>query len=88
MKTLAFLRAASMTLIAAAGISGMGSGTPDIAYYASAPESIEVTLRDVRASNEKVAMAGHGTREQRTSNFRRGLEGGAGACLDDFQQPS
>lgn len=31
------------------------------------------------------SMMGHGTREQRTANFRRGLEGGAGACLDDFQ---
>jgi predicted metalloprotease len=26
---------------------------------------------------------GHGTREQRTQNFRRGLEGGANACLDE-----
>lgn len=34
------------------------------------------------------AVMGHGTREQRTGNFRRGLEGGAGACLDDFQQVS
>jgi hypothetical protein len=31
------------------------------------------------------ALMGHGTREQRTANFRRGLDGGAGACLDDFQ---
>lgn len=30
------------------------------------------------------AVTGHGTREQRTENFRRGLEGGAGACLDEF----
>ena len=26
----------------------------------------------------------HGTREQRMANFRTGLNGGAGACLDDF----
>jgi hypothetical protein len=31
------------------------------------------------------SVMGHGTREQRTANFRRGLEGGAGACLDDFR---
>jgi predicted metalloprotease len=28
---------------------------------------------------------GHGTREQRTENFKRGFVGGAGACLDVFQ---
>ena len=27
----------------------------------------------------------HGTREQRMANFRTGLDGGAGACLDDFR---
>lgn len=31
------------------------------------------------------SVMGHGTREQRTENFRRGLEGGAGACLDEFR---
>ena len=31
------------------------------------------------------AIMGHGTREQRTANFRRGLDGGAGACLDEFR---
>ena len=31
------------------------------------------------------AVMGHGTREQRTANFRTGLEGGAGACLDEFR---
>ena len=34
------------------------------------------------------ALMGHGTREQRTANFERGLDGGAGACLEDFQQLS
>ena len=31
------------------------------------------------------SIMGHGTREQRTENFRQGLEGGAGACLDEFR---
>lgn len=31
------------------------------------------------------AVMGHGTREQRTANFRTGLEGGAGACLEEFR---
>lgn len=31
------------------------------------------------------SIMGHGTRDQRTSNFRRGLDGGPGACLDEFQ---
>lgn len=31
------------------------------------------------------SIMGHGTREQRTANFRRGLDGGAGACLDEFR---
>lgn len=31
------------------------------------------------------AIMGHGTRAQRTSNFGRGLDGGPGACLDEFR---
>lgn len=31
------------------------------------------------------ALMGHGTREQRIANFQRGLEGGPGACIEDFQ---
>jgi predicted metalloprotease len=34
------------------------------------------------------ALMGHGTREQRIANFRQGLDGGPGACLDDFQSLS
>jgi predicted metalloprotease len=30
------------------------------------------------------SLMGHGTREQRLSNFRHGLNGGAGACLPEF----
>jgi predicted metalloprotease len=33
----------------------------------------------------RMEMVGHGTREQRVQNFRNGLQGGAGACLDDFR---
>lgn len=32
-----------------------------------------------------VQLMGHGTREQRMSNFNAGFEGGAGACLASFQ---
>ena len=34
----------------------------------------------------RLAMASHGTREQRTENFRKGYEIGAGACLMEFQR--
>ncbi len=70
MNKLALLRAASMAVIAAAGISGMESGASEIAYYASATESIEVTAGDVRASNEKVAMAHSALRSMWTAEFR------------------
>jgi hypothetical protein len=33
----------------------------------------------------RMEMVGHGTKEQRAQNFRTGLQGGAGACLNDFQ---
>lgn len=33
----------------------------------------------------RAAAMGHGTREQRMENFGTGLEGGAGACLEDLQ---
>ena len=42
-------------------------------------------MRTDRRIRRVAALMGHGTREQRTANFRRGYEGGAGACLDDFQ---
>jgi predicted metalloprotease len=41
--------------------------------------------RTDRRIRRAAALMGHGTREQRTANFRRGYDGGAGACLDDFQ---
>lgn len=33
----------------------------------------------------RMEMVSHGTREQRVQNFESGFQGGAGACLDDFQ---
>jgi predicted metalloprotease len=33
----------------------------------------------------RAKLMGHGTKEQRMSNFRAGLENGAGACLEDFR---
>jgi predicted metalloprotease len=42
-------------------------------------------MRTDRRIRRVAALMGHGTREQRTANFRRGYEGGPGACLDDFQ---
>jgi uncharacterized protein len=38
-----------------------------------------------RAILVRASLMGHGTREQRMSNFRLGLERGAGACLADFR---
>lgn len=33
----------------------------------------------------RLASQSHGTKDQRMQNFRTGLEGGPGACLDDFR---
>lgn len=33
----------------------------------------------------RLARQSHGTKEQRMQNFRTGLDGGPGACLDDFR---
>jgi len=33
----------------------------------------------------RAALMGHGTRDQRMQNFRRGLDGGPGACLSVFR---
>ena len=38
-----------------------------------------------RALRTRLALMGHGTREQRMANFREGLRGGAGACLEEFK---
>jgi hypothetical protein len=33
----------------------------------------------------RLASQSHGTREQRMSNFRTGLEGGPGACMNEMR---
>jgi len=33
----------------------------------------------------RMALMGHGTRDQRMGNFKAGLEGGPGACLESFR---
>ena len=74
MKKPAFLRRAAIALVAAAGIAGMETVTrPDVALHSFAPVEngvTEVTLRDVRASNEKVAMAHAALREMWSGHFR------------------
>ena len=74
MKKIFFLRAALIAAIAAAGIAGTGSGARDSgAHYATGFETIErveITLADLRASNEKIAMAHAALREMWTSHFR------------------
>ena len=57
------------------GMAAAGDPTPELTGDA------RIDRRILRVSS----IMGHGTREQRTENFRRGLEGGAGACLDEFR---
>jgi predicted metalloprotease len=33
----------------------------------------------------RMALLGHGTRDQRMGNFKAGYDGGAGACLESFR---
>lgn len=58
------------------GMAAAGDPTPELTGDA------RVDRRILRVAS----TMGHGTREQRTANFKRGLDGGAGACLDDFRQ--
>jgi predicted metalloprotease len=54
-------------------------------YQAGDPEP-ELT-GDARRDNRILRLAsmmGHGTRDQRLANFRKGLNGGAGSCLPEF----
>lgn len=75
MKKFAFLRGAAMTLVAAAGIAGLGTGAQsghNTYSYASLENGVtEVTLRDVRASNEKIAMGHAALREMWSDHFRQ-----------------
>jgi uncharacterized protein len=57
------------------GMAAAGDPTPELTG------DTRIDRRILRAAS----IMGHGTREQRTANFRRGLEGGAGACLDVFR---
>ena len=57
------------------GMAAAGDPTPELTG------DTRIDRRILRAAS----IMGHGTREQRTENFRRGLEGGAGACLDIFR---
>ena len=42
-------------------------------------------VRYDRAIARRMAVMGHGTRAQRMGNFKAGLDGGAGACLEEFR---
>ncbi|HKY99517.1 MAG TPA: neutral zinc metallopeptidase [Gemmatimonadaceae bacterium] len=57
------------------GMAAAGDPTPELTG------DTRVDRRILRVAS----IMGHGTREQRTDNFRRGLEGGPGACLDIFR---
>jgi len=57
------------------GMSNAGDPTPQL----TGNERVD---QRILARTERV---GHGTREQRVQNFRHGLNGGAGACLGEFQ---
>jgi len=57
------------------GMAAAGDPTPELTG------DTRIDRRILRVAS----IMGHGTREQRTENFRRGLEGGAGACLDEFR---
>ncbi|MEO8337901.1 MAG: neutral zinc metallopeptidase, partial [bacterium] len=53
------------------GLAAAGDPTPE--YTGNRRVDRQISMR--------AAMLGHGTREQRLSNFRAGFSGGAGACL-------
>ncbi|HEX6575796.1 MAG TPA: neutral zinc metallopeptidase [Gemmatimonadaceae bacterium] len=57
------------------GMAAAGDPTPEL----TGDERLDRRILRV------ASVMGHGTREQRTANFRRGLEGGPGACLDVFR---
>ena len=57
------------------GMAAAGDPTPELTGDRRADRAILV----------RAALMGHGTEAQRTANFRAGLEGGPGACLEEFQ---
>ncbi|HUQ20184.1 MAG TPA: neutral zinc metallopeptidase [Gemmatimonadaceae bacterium] len=65
-------------------------GDIDEAFYAmsAAGDPIPEPTGDSRMDSwilARLARRAHGTREQRMDNFKRGLDGGAGACLAEFR---
>jgi uncharacterized protein len=65
-------------------------GDIDEAFFAMAaaadPELEATGNRRIDARREsRLARAAHGTREQRTQNFRSGFEGGGAACLEELR---
>lgn len=65
-------------------------GDIDEAFYAmsTAGDPVPEPTGDSRMDSwilARLARRAHGTREQRMDNFKRGLEGGAGACLPEFK---
>lgn len=64
-------------------------GDVDEAFFgmaAAADPTPELTgnRRVDRVILRRASVMGHGTKEQRMDNFRAGLEGGAGACLEEL----
>ena len=57
------------------GLAAAGDPTPE--YTGNRRIDRQISMR--------AAMLGHGTRDQRLSNFRAGFNGGAGACLSAFR---
>ena len=57
------------------GMAAAGDPTPELTGDRRADRAILV----------RAALMGHGTEAQRTANFRAGLEGGPGACLEEFR---
>ena len=57
------------------GLAAAGDPTPE--YTGNRRIDRQISLR--------AQLLGHGTRDQRLSNFRAGYQGGAGACLPAFR---
>ncbi|HEY2377462.1 MAG TPA: neutral zinc metallopeptidase [Gemmatimonadaceae bacterium] len=57
------------------GMSSAGDPTPQLTGNDRVDQRILARMERV----------GHGTREQRVQNFKNGLTGGAGACLEEFR---
>ena len=74
----------------AAEDGSLEEGDLDEAFFAmaAAADPTPTLTGDERADRGRLARlapSSHGTREQRMSNFERGLAGGAGACMERLQ---